>query len=146
MSGSIKTAFEVAGAASRDIKSQSRKNPPPVSVRLGWEEYDRLRNDAGALSMAAYIRLTLFGEGEIAPHRKLYMRKQTSPSSELAMIGQILGRLGESGLAASLADLAEAVRIGALPFSPEIEGEIRLACEALQDMRVRLIAALGAKA
>lgn len=123
-----------------------RKAPPPVSVRLSWEEYDRLRHDAGAMSMAAYIRLSLFGEGEIPPHRKPYTGKKTSPSSELTMIGKMLGGLGQSEIASNLADIASAARIGALPVSPDVEDEIRLACTTLQDMRVRLIAALGVKA
>ena len=54
-----------------------RKAPPPVSVRLNWGEYERLRHDAGAMSMAAYIRLSLFGEGKIAPSRKSYGRIRT---------------------------------------------------------------------
>lgn len=128
-------------AAARPI--QKCKAPPPVSVRLTWDEYERLRHDAGALSMAAHIRLTLFGESEVSRHRKPYTRKQTSPSSELTMIGQMLGRLGESGIAANLADLAMAARIGALPVSPEMEAEIQDACDTLRDMRARLIAALG---
>jgi hypothetical protein len=122
-----------------------RKAPPPVSVRLSWEEYDRLLHDAGTLSMAAYIRLSLFGEGEIAPHRKPYTRKRTSPSSELVMLAKMLGGLGQSEIAANLADIADAARIGALPVSPELEAEISVACEAVQEMRERLIMALGVK-
>lgn len=127
------------------IAPKRRMAPPPVSVRLTWEEYDRLRHDAGTLSMAAYIRLTLFGAGKIAPHRKPYTRKQTSPSSEQTMIGRMLGGLGQSEIAKSLADMAEAARIGALPVTPETEAEIGAACAAVMEMRDRLIAALGIK-
>lgn len=122
-----------------------RKGPPPVSVRLSQEEYDRLKQDAGALTMAAYIRLTLFGGGEIAPHRKPYTRKATSPSSELTMIGRMLGGLGQSEIAANLSDMAKAAKIGALPVTPEVEADIADACQAVQDMRDRLITALGLK-
>ncbi|MBI1208178.1 MAG: hypothetical protein GC191_12945 [Azospirillum sp.] len=122
-----------------------RKGPPPVTVRLSQAEYDRLKHDAGVLTMAAYIRLTLFGEGEIAPHRKPYTRKATSPSAELTMIGKMLGGLGQSEIAASLADIAGAAKIGALPLSPDVEAAITEACAAVQDMRTRLIAALGVK-
>jgi len=116
-----------------------KKAPPPVSVRLTWMEYERLLQDAGALSMAAYIRLTLFGDGDIAPHRKPYTRKTNSPSAELTMLGQMLGRLGQSGTAASLSEIAQA---GALPVSPEVEGEIREACDAVRDR----VGELGVKA
>ena len=119
-----------------------KKAPPPVSVRLTWVEYERLLQDAGALSMAAYIRLTLFGDGDIAPHRKPYTRKTTSPSAELTMLGQMLGRLVQSGTAASLSEIALAAKVGALPVSPEVEGEISKACDAVGD----LIGALGVKA
>lgn len=125
---------------------RKRKGPPPVTVRLSQAEYDRLKHDAGVLTMAAYIRLTLFGESEIAPHRKLYTRKATSPSAELAMIGKMLGGLGQSEIAANLADIAKAAKIGALPVTPEVEAGIADACAAVLEMRERLIAALGVRA
>lgn len=141
MSGSSNiVAFRTAAQPPR-----KRKGPPPVSVRLSQEEYDRLKHDAGVLTMAAHIRLTLFGEGEIAPHRKSYTRKATSPSAELTMIGHMLGGLGQSEIAANLADMAKAAKIGALPVSPEVEADIAGACQAVQDMRDRLITALGVK-
>lgn len=121
------------------------KGPPPVSVRLSQAEYDRLKHDAGTLSMAAYIRLTLFGEAQISLHRKPYTRKKISPSSELVMIGKMLGGLGQSEIAASLSDIAKAAHSGALPVTPEIETEIRAACGAVQDMAAHLISALGVK-
>lgn len=125
---------------------RKRKGPPPVTVRLNQTEYDRLKHDAGVLTMAAYIRLTLFGEGEIAPHRKPYTRRANSPSAELAMIGKMLGGLGQSEIAANLADIAKAAKVGALPVTSEVEAEVRAACEAVQDMRARLVEALGVKA
>ncbi len=140
----VSSHVDAFGKASAALKK--RKSPPPVSVRLNWEEYERLRHDAGALSMAAYIRLKLFGAGEIGPHRKKYTRKATSPSSELAMIGHMLGGLGESEIASNLADMARAAQAGALPVSPELETEIQAACEAVRDMRVRLVSAMGVKA
>ena len=94
-------AFNIAASGTPVRK----KAPPPVSVRLTWAEYERLLHDAGTLSMAAYIRLTLFGDGDIAPHRKPYTRKTTSPSAELTMLGQMLGRLGQSGIAGSLTEI-----------------------------------------
>ncbi len=124
---------------------KKRKGPPPVSVRLSEDEYARLRRDAGVLSMAAYIRLKVFGEEETAPHRKAYTRKKTSPSSELIMIGHMLGGLGESEIAANLNDIAKAARAGAMPVSPKLEREVLAACDAVQDMKVRLVAALGVK-
>lgn len=121
------------------------EGPPPVSIRLSDDEYARLRRDAGVLSMAAYIRLKVFGEEKSAPRRKAYMRKKTSPSSELVMIGHMLGGLGVSEIAANLNDIAKAARIGAMPVSPQLEREIQAACDAVQDMKARLITVLGVK-
>lgn len=125
---------------------KKRKGPPPVSVRLSEAEYARLRHDAGTLSMAAYIRLKVFAEEETAPRRKSYTRRRTSPSSELKVLGHMLGGLGKSEIASSLEDIAKAARIGALPVSPETEREILCACETIHDIRLRLISALGVKA
>ena len=135
-------AFE---KASRKLKNK-RKRPPPVSVRLSEEEYARLQRDAGTLSMAAYIRLKVFEKEETAPRRKPYTRKQPSPSSELKVLGHMLGGLGKSEIASNLDDLAKAARIGALPVSTETEREIQAACLAIQDIRLHLISALGIKA
>ena len=96
--------------------------------------------------MAAYIRLKVFGEEETATRRKPYTRKRTSPSSELKVLGHMLGGLGQSEVASNLAEIAKAARTGALPVTPETEREIQAACSAIQDMRLRLISALGLKA
>lgn len=132
-------------AAAAVAPPQKRKNPPPVSVRLSWDEYDRLRDLAGTMSMAAFIRLRLFEDAETTPARKAYTRKRTKPSSELVMLGKMLGGLGESEIAASLSDIAEASKIGALPVASETDVEISDACRAVVEMRDALIAAMGVK-
>ena len=142
MSGSPNiAAFKKASKAPK-----KRKGPPPVSVRLTEQEYERLRYDAGVMSMAAYIRLKVFEQEETAPHRKPYTRKKMTPSSELTMIGHMLGGLGESETASNLNHIAKAVQIGALPVSPELSDKIEDACEAVQDIRLMLVSALGVKA
>jgi len=122
-----------------------RKGPPPVSVRLTQTEYDQLRHDAGVMSMAAYIRLTLFNREEKSPTRKAYTRKQMTPSSELKMIGHMLGALGESEVAQNLNEIAKGAKFGALPVSQETVTQIERACTSIEEMRVQLIAALGVK-
>lgn len=141
----VSSNIQAFDRAARKPKKK-RKGPPPVSVRLSEAEYERLRRDAGVLSMAAYIRLKVFEKEETAPRRKPYMRKRTSPSSELKVLGHMLGGLGKSEIASNLDDIAKAARIGALPVSTETEREIQAACLAIQDMRLRLISALGVKA
>ncbi len=128
-----------------EITPKRPKNPPPVSVRMKWDEYDRLRDLAGAMSMAAFIRLRVFEGTKDTPARRAYTRKRTVPSSELVMIGKMLGGLGESKVATSLSMMAEASRIGALPVSPDTDAEIRKACRAIVEMRDALISAMGVK-
>ena len=139
---SSRTAFNNVASST----APRRKAPPPVSVRLTWDEYERLRNDAGSMAMAAYVRLRLFGESEAPPSRKAYTRKKTSPSSELVMIGKMLGALGESDIAANLRSIAKGAETGALPLGDDDVSAIGEACSAIMDMRQHLITALGVKA
>ena len=123
-----------------------RKAPPPFSIRFTEAERARLEQDAGALSLAAYMRLKLFAGDEPPPTRRKPTRKQYVPSAELAVLGQMLGGLGQSRLASNLNQIAKAANIGALPVSPELEAELLEACAAILDMRRSLIQALGVKA
>lgn len=126
--------------------SEKKKKIPALSIRLTERERERLEAAAGSMTIAAYVRLKVFGGGDSTVHRKAYTRRQTSPSAELVMLGQMLGGLGGSEIARSLHDLAEAAKIGALPVTPETEREIQTACSAVEDMSRRLIEAMGVKA
>ncbi|MEO1151100.1 MAG: hypothetical protein AAFW83_08950 [Pseudomonadota bacterium] len=114
----------------------------PTSVRFTAEEKAWLLERAGALSLAAFIRLKVLQD---APKTFRNQEPTRRPSSELAVLGQMLGGLGRSGLASSMGDLAKAVKSGALPVSPELEQELQSAAMAIQDMRRALISALGVK-
>lgn len=132
-------------AAARPRKRR-KKLPPPFSIRFTDEERVRLNREAGVLSLAAYIRLTLFADCEEVPARRKLTRKPQSPSAELAVLGHMLGGLGKSRLSSNLNQIAKAANIGALPVTPELEAELFEACAAIQDMRQRLISAVGIKA
>ena len=136
---------EFSEAATLSSKSK-RKAPPPFSIRFTEEERARLERDAGALSLAAYMRLKLFAGDGPPPTRRKPTRKQYVPSAELAVLGHMLGGLGQSRLASNVNQLAKAANIGALPVTPELEQELFEACAAIQDMRRNLIQALGVKA
>lgn len=125
--------------------SPKKRGLSPVSVRLTEEEHEQLRDMAGTMSMAAFIRLKVFGEGDSTPSRKAYTKKRTAPSAELVMVGAMLGGLGESEVAANLSELAEAARDGSLPVSPDTEHKIIEACRAVSEMRAALISAMGIK-
>jgi hypothetical protein len=136
--------FQNATATPRTQKASKHY---PFSLRFTEAERAWLLRQAETLSLAAYIRLQLFKDFKTAPpSRQKLSRKVASPSSELAVLGTMLGGLGQSQLVSHLNQIAKAANQGALPVTPELETELFDACAAIQDMRKRLIAALGVKA
>lgn len=133
-------------AAAQPTARKKSKALPPFSIRFSEDERARLDQAAGALSLAAYIRLKLFSEDDAPPTRRKLTRKQYQPSAELAVLGHMLGSLGKSRLASSLNQIAKAANMGALPVTPELEQELHDACAAVLSMRQKLISALGVKA
>ena len=130
-------------AAARTPKH--KKASPSFSIRFTEAERAQLERDAGALSLAAYIRLKLFAGEQPPPTRRKPTSKKYVPSTELAVLGAMLGRLGQSQLALNVGELAKAAKMGALPVTPELEQELLEACSAIQDMREQLISGLGVK-
>ena len=130
-------------AAARPPKR--KKAPPSFSIRFTEAERARLERDAGALSLAAYMRLKLFAGEQPPPTQRKPTRKKYTPSAELAVLGAMLGGLGQSQLASTIGELARAAKMGALPVTPELEQELSEACIAIHDMREQLINALGVK-
>jgi len=137
---------DFSGAAAHRPKPERKKHPPPFSIRFTDEERARLNRDAGTLSLAAYIRLKLFAGDEPPPTKRKPTRKvRPKPSAELAVLGHMLGGLGQSRLASNLNQIAKAANMGALPVSPDLEQELFAACAAVQSMRQDLTAALGVR-
>lgn len=136
MSAKAPISREFRRSASAGKSRQRQKPTRPISLRLSDEERVRLVADAGRRSVSAYIRMQLFG----SEARKRAIRVPVAGDIQIA---RILAELGRAELAANLHDLAEAVRIGALPVTPETEHAIRSACEAVERMRADLLHALG---
>ncbi len=111
--------------------------PTPFSLRLTAEERRFLAQAAGDMPLGAYIRAQLF-EGDESPRR---VRRE--PIKDHEALGHVLGRLGNARIANNLNQLAKAANLGALPVTDETEEAIRDACEAIQEMRVVLMMALG---
>ncbi|ADM09244.1 hypothetical protein PB2503_05867 [Parvularcula bermudensis HTCC2503] len=137
------TNVQTFNTASHGYRNSRPKASPPFSIRFTDEERSRLDRAAGALSLAAYIRLKLFDDDMPRSRRSTKRRRQ--PSAELAVLSHMLGGLGQSRLASNLNQLAKAANTGTLPLSPEVERELKEACEAVQEMRRDLVAALGVK-
>jgi hypothetical protein len=122
-----------------------RKSPPQLSLRLTEEERERLKHDAGNMSVNAYIRSKLF-DGKVTPRRKCYERKQVLAPADYVALAQVLGKLGESDLSTSMLVLAMAAREGTLPVDNVLEDRLRSALKDIRQMRLMLVSALGLKA
>lgn len=118
--------------------ADSKKYPPPFSLRLTHEERAQLDALAGDMALSAYIRQELLGD-EVSP-RKRSSRRVIQDDQALA---RVLGGLGESRLSANLNQLAKAVNSGSLPVTPETEAELLEACREVLAMRQDLLKALG---
>lgn len=142
MSGSLTDTFSRAAKPSPKAK---RKAPPPITFRATEDERAAILKAAGAMSLSAFIRLKVLADLDIEAPRRKASRKRHAPSAELAVLAQILGGLGQSRLSQNMNQIAKAANMGALPVSAELETELFEACAAIQDMRKRLIEAMGVK-
>lgn len=134
MTQPLRKPFSNAGAA------QSRKYPPPFSLRLSEQERAILCQRAGRLSLGEYIRNVLFGER--ASPRKV---KRCQPSESDRYAAAQLAGLGQSRLASNMNQIAKAANMGALPVTPDLLEELYQACADIRAMRDALIASQGLK-
>jgi len=118
-----------------------KKKPSSVlSLRLTQDERARLERAAGRQTLSAYARSVLFGADAVEPRPRA---RRSAPDEKL--LAQILGQMGKSALAQSLATLAQAVRLGSLPITPETESAIRKACADIAAIKSMLMKALHIK-
>lgn len=120
-------------------KPKAKKRPSPISVRLTAEEKDRLLQDAGNMSVNAYVKYRLFDTGP--PKRRLAV----TPVKDKQALARVLAALGQSGLAQDLNDLEWSVEAETVRLSPTSEQDLRAACAAIVAMREDLARALGHK-
>ena len=109
----------------------ARKRPTPISIRLSDAERRRVKRDAGAMSLNAYIRSRLLSGPAIQPSK-----------SEIATL---LARMGQLRVSEGFNSLAEAARIGALPVDADTESDIREACKEIAFIKSTLMSALKIK-
>jgi hypothetical protein len=110
----------------------------PISVRLTTDERRHLTERAGERPLATYIR-------DLALDRASQSRRQRAIGrvQDKDALARVLATLGQSSLSSTLGQLAKAARTGTLLLTPETEGKIHAACEAIRDMRCTLMRALG---
>jgi len=110
-----------------------------LTVRVSDEQRALLERRAGNRPLADYIRHTLDIENTEKRQRNY------KPQADRVMLARILAALGSSDMAASMRDIANAARNGALPESPDTLLSLQAACLTIEKIRHDLISALGLK-
>ncbi len=121
-------------------EKKRRKYPPPISVRVTWEERERLEREAAGMSLSGHVRERLFKDKTVP--RKTRGR---FPVKDHAALAQVLAALGRSGLYNTLSRLLLAVEEGRCPLEHDLERDVREALQHVVVMRTELVTALGLK-
>ena len=119
-------------------RGKKRKRPAPFSLRLSFDEKQKLIEDAGRQSISAYIKSRLFD-----PDAPVKQARGLKPVKDRKVLAQLLGMLGSSRIARNLDELAEAAEVGALPGCEETHTLVKRAADDIRIMRRFLLAALG---
>jgi len=131
-----------SGSSEQDSQNgqsgKKRKRPAPFSLRLSFDDKQKLIEDAGRQSISAYIKSRLFD-----PEAPIKQARGLKPVKDQKALAQLLGMLGSSRIARNLDELAEAAEVGALPGDEETHGLIKRAADDIRIMRRFLLAALG---
>lgn len=120
------------------MKDRRKTREAPLSLRLSRDERTRLEHEAGGVPLGTYIKSKLF-DGTATRVRRQH------PVGDQPTIAQLLARLGASGLAAHMRELADAARSGSLACDDEITALLRTACADIESIRSMLVTALGLK-
>lgn len=110
----------------------------PFSLRLTFEERNRLAQAAGDLPIGAYIKSLLFAQG--AP---VHRTRGKTPVKDHKALAEVLACLGASRIANNLNQLAKAANSGSFYFDRETKAQINAACRDIRVMRQLLMQALG---
>ncbi|WP_421693230.1 hypothetical protein [Aestuariivirga sp.] len=128
----------VEGRFEQVIRKTRNKRPAPFSIRLSEEDRARLALEAAGAPLGAYIKAKVLGTTPLV--RK---RRKVLPMQDREALAQALALLGRSHLSSNLNQIAHGVNIGTLPVTPETEAELRAALEAVREIRMLLMRALG---
>jgi hypothetical protein len=120
------------------MADDTRRYPPPFSLRLTFEERAALDRQAGDMPVGAYVRSRLF-DREATPRRP----RGKQPVKDHEALSRVLGILGQARIAQNLNQLARAANSGSLPVTPDTEAALRDACVEVRRMRAELFRALG---
>lgn len=128
------TQREQSGPSRRILPSKKRTSP--FAIRLSRDQRARLEREAAGAPLGTYIKAKALGT-------PLPMRRSGLIIEDRAAFARALALLGQSRLSNNLNQLANLANIGALPFTPEIEEELREALADVRQVRSLLVEALG---
>ena len=117
---------------------EKTKYPPPYSLRLTFEERQRLDRDAGNMPISAYIREQLFDKPST---RRQYNRA----TKEQEFFKEILKALAETRISSNLNQLAKASNEGRLILDPDTKRSLDQACADMHEIRAEIIRSMGLK-
>ncbi len=115
-----------------------RPRTPPFSLRLTFEERQKLEALASGDALGSYIKSVVFNEAA-----KPAKRRHLHPVKDQAALTQVLAQLGQSRLANNLNQLAKLANLGSLPMTPDVESALIEAVRDVAAMRQAIIRALG---
>lgn len=120
------------------LPRSSGKSAPRITLRLTAEEDAKLRKLCEGMTVSAYVRQRLFGDG--VDRRK---RRSHVPVRDQQALAQVIGLLGETHIANNLNQLAYHANTGTLLIDEQTTAQINEAYDHVCFMRDALIEALG---
>lgn len=120
--------------------SEKKNKAPfsPICVRVSPEEKARLENDAGNMTLSAYMREQLFGK-HVAPRK----RRMKRPVRDHSTIAQLFALIKQTQCWNNLNQIARAINNNTWIVTPETEKMLQDACKAIIEIRSMLMKALG---
>ena len=115
-----------------------------ITVRFTDDEREKLQMLAGSMAISGYIRNRLFGDEEEI-RAKRYRKKRREPTVDVTLLGQLLGKLGQSEMTKALFALLLAAESGKAELPDSSLQNLDRACGQIEEMRDMLIIALGVK-
>lgn len=136
MSQPLANSFTAATTTAK--RKPKRRRPSSLSIRVSNEERAILQRKAGKRSIGAYVREKALGD-EQAPRRK----SQAKPSIDYVMLGQVLGKLGQSEQVSVLFLLLAAAESKRVMMAKDERAALHAACADMREVRALVMGALG---
>ena len=130
------TAFKEAAEARKPRRANAA--PSPVTLRMTFEERERLEELAAGMTLSAYIRACIFAE-----ETRRRKRRPKNVVEDRKATAEALALLGQSRIASNLNQLAYHANLGILIVGEREKADIAEANAHLKAIRSLLMTALG---